>query len=56
MEDLSVMQSFKTAYDLDKNVPYLFLFDVGLAFLVVANLLKNVSVISILHDETKNKS
>ena len=43
------MQGFETSDNLDKNVPDLLLLDVCLSFLIGANLLEDIAIISILH-------
>jgi len=53
MQDLAVMQSFETSDYLNENVPNLLLFDIGFSLLVTANLLEDISVVSILHDQTQ---
>lgn len=53
MQDLAVMQSFETSDYLNENVPNLLLFDIGFSLLVTANLLEDISVVSVLHDQTK---
>ena len=47
------MKSFEPPNDLNENVPNLLLFDIGLSLLVTADLLEDVPVISVLHDQTK---
>ena len=47
------MQSLETPDNLDEDVPDLLLLDVGLSFLVTANLLEHIAVVSVLHDEAK---
>jgi hypothetical protein len=51
VQNLSVMQSLQTSYDLNEYVPDLFLFDVSLSLLIAANFLKNVSIIRVFHDQ-----
>lgn len=53
VKNFAVMQRLETAHYLNEDVPDLLLFDVSFAFLVTANLLENVTVIGVLHDETK---
>lgn len=47
------MAGSQAPHDLDKDIPDLFLFDVSLSLLIVADFLKDIAIISILHDETK---
>lgn len=47
------MQGFEASNNLDEDVPDLLLFDVGLSFLVTANLLEDVAIVSVLHDEAQ---
>jgi hypothetical protein len=53
MQDLAVMQSFEASDYLNKDVPNLLLFDVSFSLLVTANLLEDISIVSILHHQTK---
>ena len=46
----TVVQRLEASYNLDEDVPDLLLLDVGLSFLVAANLLENVTIVCILHD------
>ena len=46
------MEDLKAPNDLDKYVPDFFFFDVSFSFLVVTNLLKHISIISIFHYKT----
>lgn len=43
------MECSEASYYLDKDIPDLFFFDVGLALLIVADLLEHVTVVRILH-------
>ena len=53
MQDLADVERAKSTDDLNENVPDLLLLDVGLPFLVVADLLEDVTIIGILHDEAQ---
>jgi hypothetical protein len=55
MQNLAIMQRLQSAHYLDKYVPDLLLFYVGFTLLVTANLLEDVTIICVLHDETKSK-
>ena len=56
VQDLPIMQSFEASYDLDEDIPYFLLFDVGFAFLITADLLKDVAIVSVLHHKTKARA
>ena len=47
------MQCFQSLYDLDKNAPNIVFFEISLLFLVLGNFLEEISVVSILHHNTK---
>ena len=47
------MQSLEAPDNLDEDVPDLLLLDVGLSFLVTANLLEHIAVVGVLHHEAK---
>ena len=51
MQNFAIMKSLETSYDLNENVPDLFLFDIGFSLLIAANFLKNVAIISVFHDQ-----
>ena len=53
MQDLAIMQSFKASDNLNEDIPDLLLLDVGLSFLVAANLLEHVTIVCILHYEAQ---
>lgn len=50
------MESTEAPHDLDKDVPNLLLLYVGLALLIVADFLKDVAVVRVLHDQTQTRS
>ena len=50
------MESTEAPHDLDKDVPDLLLLYVGLALLIVADFLKDVAVVRVLHDQTQTRS
>ena len=52
MENLSVVKGFEASDNLNEDIPNLLLFDVSLSFLVAANFLKNIAIVSVLHDQT----
>ena len=56
MQYAALVESFQASYNLNENVPDLFLFDVCLTLLIIADLLKDVAIISILHHKTKTWS
>ena len=49
MQYATLVESLQTSYNLNKNVPDLLLFDVCLTLLIIADLLKDVTIVSILH-------
>ena len=53
---LSVVKGFQSSYDLYENIPDFLFFDVCFPLLVVAYFLKNVSIVSIFHDQTIYKN
>lgn len=55
VQNLSVVKSLKSSYNLNEHVPDFLFFDVRFSFLIVADFLENVSVISILHDQAARK-
>lgn len=54
MQDLSIMEGLESPDDLDEDIPDLLLLDVCLSLLVVADLLEDVAVVSVLHYQAKN--
>jgi hypothetical protein len=55
MQYFSIMQSFQSSNNLDKYVPYFFFFDVSFSLLIATYFLEDITVVSILHNETTNK-
>ena len=53
MEDVHIVERFQSLYDLDENAPNIVFFEVGLFLLVLCNFLEEISVVSILHHNTK---
>ena len=53
VEDAALMECPQSSYNLNKDIPDLFLLDVGLSLLIVTDFLENVSVVCILHHETQ---
>ena len=49
MQNAADMASTQAPDDLDKDIPDLLLLNVRLTLLIVANLLKHIPVVSILH-------
>ena len=45
------MESFESTDNLNEDVPNLLFFYVGLSFLIVAYLLKDISVVGVFHHE-----
>ena len=52
MQNLAFVENLEAPDDLDEDIPDFLFLDIGLPFLVVTDLLKDVSVVGILHDET----
>jgi hypothetical protein len=52
VQDLHVVECFKAFYNLNKNTPNLFFFEVGLFFLVFCDFLEEISRVSIFHYDT----
>ena len=55
MQDFSVMQCFQASDNLNENIPNLLFLDVGFSLLVAANLLEDITIVSIFHYETIGK-
>lgn len=53
MEDAALMECSETPDYLDEDIPDFLLFNIGLAFLVVTNFLKDITIVCILHDQTQ---
>lgn len=51
MENFEVVEGRETFDDLDEDIPNLLFFELGSSFLVVKNLLKQVSSVCVLHDD-----
>ena len=51
MEDVDVVESLEAVDDLDEHLPDLALLKGGVVLLVVADLLVEVAVVSVLHDD-----
>ena len=49
------MQRLESFDNLDKNSPNVILFEIGLLFLVLANFLKEIAIIGVLHYNTVSK-
>jgi hypothetical protein len=52
VQNFPVMQCFEASDDLDKDIPYFLFLDVCFSLLVAANLLKDIAVVSVFHDQT----
>ena len=46
MQDFSVMQCFQASDNLNENIPNLLFLDVGFSLLVAANLLEDITIVS----------
>ncbi len=53
MQYFPLMQRLETPDNLYKDIPDFLLLNVSFSFLVVTNLLEDISVVSIFHDKTK---
>ena len=53
MEYVHIVQWFQSFYDLDKNAPNVIFFEVSLLFLMLGNFLEEISIVGILHHNTK---
>ena len=49
MQNLTTVEGTETPHNLDENVPNFLLLDVSLSLLVVADLLEDITIVSILH-------
>ena len=49
MQNLTTVEGTEASHNLDKNVPNFLFLDVGLSLLVVADLLEDITIVSILH-------
>ena len=52
VQNLPIVKSFKSTYNLDKYVPYLLFFDVGFTFLIATYFLEHITVVGVLHYQT----
>ena len=53
MKYLHVVKSLQSHNNLEKNIPDLFLLNVGFSLLILAYFLVHITVVSILHDNAK---
>ena len=53
MQDFHVVQSLKASYYLDNNLPDMFFLHKLLIVLALADPLKNITIIGIIHHDTK---
>ena len=53
MEDFANVECFEASDYLDKDIPDLLFFDVGLTLLIVADLLEHVAIVCILHHQAQ---
>ena len=49
MQNLTTVEGTEASHNLDENVPNFLFLDVGLSLLVVADLLEDITIVSILH-------
>lgn len=52
MKDLDVVKSLQPTHDLNENLPYHILWDILLFFLMPRDLLEEITVVRVLHDNT----
>ena len=52
MENVRIVQRLQALDDLDEDAPDVILTQVGLLFLVPSNLLEQISIVCVLHDDT----
>lgn len=55
MENGGLVKSTQAPNNLNENAPNVFLFDIGLLFLVSSDFLEKVTVVCILHHDAKNE-
>ena len=53
VQDLAAVEGKESTDNLDEDVPNLLLFNVSLSFLVVTDLLEDISVVSIFHNQAE---
>ena len=54
MKDQDFMQAAEATHHLNKHFPYVVLLEQGVVLLVITYLLKEISIVRILHDNTIN--
>ena len=53
VQDLAAVEGKESTDNLDEDVPDLLLFDVSLSLLVVTDLLEDISIVSVLHNQAE---
>ena len=53
MEDASDVECAESAHNLNEHIPDLLFLDVGLSLLIVADFLKHVAIVSVLHNKAQ---
>lgn len=54
MKDQDFMQAAETTHHLNEDFPYVIFLEQGVILLVITYLLKEISIVCILHDDTIN--
>ena len=52
MENVYIMERFKTFNYLDEDAPYIFFSEVGLFFLMFGNFLEEITIVCVFHYDT----
>ena len=52
MENVYIMERFKTFHHLDEDAPYILFSEVGLLFLMFTNFLEKISIVCVFHYDT----
>jgi len=55
MQDAAHVERPQPSHDLNEDIPDLLLLNIGLSFLIVADFLEDVAVVSILHDQAQTR-
>ena len=55
MQNLTTVEGTEASHNLDENVPNFLFLDVGLSFLVIADLLEDITIVGILHHKAQTR-
>jgi hypothetical protein len=55
VQDFAIMKRFEPSHYLNEYVPNFLLLDVGLPFLVAADFLEHIPIVSVLHHQTEKE-